>query len=97
MMFGGTTYEPQRDGERLKAQLDRVRALMSDGEWRTLAEIAAFARGSEAAASARLRDLRKAQFGKRTVLRRYVANGVWEYRLVPQSETVDERQLGLFE
>jgi hypothetical protein len=81
--FDGETYEPARDHVRLARQLAGVRALMADGRWRTLPEIARHVEGSEAALSARLRDLRKRKFGGRTVERRYLAGGLFEYRVVP--------------
>lgn len=84
--FDGSTYDPERDGERLRTQFLRVRELMFDGKWRTLKQIAAYAEGSEAAVSARLRDLRKRKFGGYVVEREYVDNGIWQYR-VPSGQT----------
>lgn len=81
--FDGETFDLDRDGERLTGQLDRVRNLMRDGRWRTLAEIAARVDGSETAVSARLRDLRKPRFGSYTVEREYIRQGVWRYRVLP--------------
>jgi hypothetical protein len=82
-LFDGVTFDPALDGHRLTGQLARVYALMADGHWRTLRQIAAAAGGTEAAVSARLRDLRKSKFGGHTVERRRVAgaNGLWEYRV----------------
>lgn len=82
--FGGSTYEPSKDGVRLTAHLGRVYDLMRDQKWRTLAEIATLTAGSEAGSSARLRDLRKPQFGGHNVERRrhQSDNGVHEYRLL---------------
>lgn len=80
-MFDGETYSPKRDGERLFAQLNAVRSLMGDSNWRTLQSIAARTHSPEASVSARLRDLRKAKFGGSTVQRRYVGAGIWEYRV----------------
>lgn len=80
--FDGVTYDPDQDHKRLKGQLWRVFQLMSDGKWRTLAEIAIEAGGSEASVSARLRDLRKEQYGGREVLHERVKGGLWRYRLV---------------
>jgi len=73
--FSGSTYCPTTDAPRLSRQLDRVRDMMSDGQWRTLAQIATATGCSEASASARLRDLRKARFGGHTVERRRVPGG----------------------
>lgn len=81
--FDGKTYEPSKDCERLKGQLARVFDLMSDGKWRTLAEIKSEAGGSEASVSARLRDLRKPKYGSRQVEAKRVAQGLFQYRLKP--------------
>lgn len=78
--FDGGTYDPGRDRERLSGMLSRVATVMADGRWHTLRELATVTGGSEAAVSARLRDLRKPRFGGHTVERRYVVAGLWEYR-----------------
>jgi hypothetical protein len=75
----GSTFNPERDAKRLNAQTQRVHDLMIDGNWRGLAQIAAATGDPEASVSARLRDLRRFGF---TVERRYIANGLWEYRTV---------------
>ena len=54
---------------RLSGQLLKVFELMKDGRARTLAEIADRTRHPEASVSARLRDLRKGQFGTHSVLK----------------------------
>ena len=56
--FPGPDFE-RKDSERLSRQLDRVRELMSDGDWRTIKDIAVTCRCSENSASAQLRHLRK--------------------------------------
>lgn len=78
----GETFSPERDGDRLNRQARIVFDLMRDGEWRTLAAIATIVDEPEASVSARLRDLRKPRFGEHVVERRYVGNGLWEYKLV---------------
>jgi len=80
--FDGATFQPERDGERLTRQLDRVKELMLDGQWRSLPQIAALVGGSEAGVSARLRDLRKPRNGAYTVNRRHVEDGLHEYQVV---------------
>ncbi len=83
--FGGVTYEPELDESRLHAQLNRVRKLMGDAEWRTLFEISAVTRDPEQSISARLRDFRKERFGGHTVNRRRRGEGrrgVFEYQLI---------------
>lgn len=79
--FDGVTYQPERDHERLKGQLGRVFNLMKDGRWRTLDGIAEYVKGSPAGVSARLRDFRKAKYGSRTVERRHIGHGRFQYRL----------------
>lgn len=81
-MFGGETYDAQQDEARLTGQLRRVWDVMIDGQWHTLAELAARCDGSEAAISARIRDFRKPKFGGHTVERVRVQDGLYRYRLV---------------
>ena len=86
-LFGGRTFDRDRDGKRLDKQLEYVRAVMADGEWRTLEEIARAVQTRYGtytptpSVSARLRDLRKPQFGAGVVEREYVERGLWRYRL----------------
>lgn len=84
--FDGTTYDPNHDKIRLNGQLLAVYTIMQDGEWHTLSWIRdRVGKGSEAAISARLRDLRKARFGAYEVQRRRKGSfnaGLFEYRLV---------------
>lgn len=82
--FDGTTFQVERDGDRLSALLARVRDFLSDGEWHTLGEIHAACGGTEASCSARLRDLRKAKFGGYVIERQYIRAGVFRYRWVQQ-------------
>lgn len=84
--FGGATFDPALDGERLGAQLLRVRDLMADGLWRTLGEISAELGAPQASVSARLRDLRKPRFGGFRVQRRRVGEGLFAYRVTPAEE-----------
>lgn len=82
--FDGETFDAARDGDRLRCQLHAVRTLMADGRWRTLATIAAecgYPENSIPGISARLRDLRKPKFGAFTVERRYLHDGLWQYRV----------------
>lgn len=81
--FDGQTYESNRDRERLKAQLSRVRQVMSDYEWHTLSDLSVLTDDPEASVSARLRDLRKVKFGGYVIERQYVSAGLWEYRMLP--------------
>jgi hypothetical protein len=78
---GGETYDHDRDHNRIAAQRGRVWELMSDGNWRTLEEIAHETGDPEASISARLRDFRKVKFGAHRIERSYVGNGLWHYRV----------------
>ncbi len=80
--FVGSTYDPERDHDRLAVQLNRVRSIMSDGRWYTLNVISMAAAAPMQSVSARIRDLRKPKHGGYTIERRYVVKGVWEYRMV---------------
>lgn len=79
-MFDGQAYEPS-DGPRFGVQLARVASLMRDRQWRTLYEIAHATGCPPQSVSARLRDLRKPRYGSRTVERRRVSAGVFQYRV----------------
>lgn len=90
-LFGGVTYDPRLDEDRLTKQLGRVWDVMSRQHtdiWLTLAEISARTGDPQASVSARLRDLRKPKFGGYDVQRRRrgpAKNGLFEYRLIPHS------------
>src|SRR4029078_742581 len=82
--FDGETFDPELDGDRLGAQLLRVKTLMLDGQWRTLGEIENVLGDPQASVSARLRDLRKPKFGSYNVVRRrrgLPTHGLFEYRI----------------
>ena len=87
--FDGITYSPEFDYTRLGAQLRRVFDVVRSGRWYTLSELSNLTGDrSEAAISARLRDLRKPKFGGFEVERRRRGDpklGIWEYRLVPHA------------
>lgn len=100
----GSTLEPE-DVPRLARATAAVYDVMRDGVWRTLLDLgqALIARGvhmSIAGASARLRDLRKPQYGGYEILRRKTSiAGVFEYCMAPplsQPQPKTEGQLDLF-
>jgi hypothetical protein len=78
----GATFEPKRDTIRLNEQCQDVYNFMADNCWHTLREISERVRHPEASCSARLRDLRKPKFGGFTIEKRYIENGLWQYRMV---------------
>lgn len=83
MYFSGETYDHERDGVRLAKQWWDVWRFMLDGEWRTLSQISQQSGHPMQSISARLRDFRKKRFGSHTVERRYLHDGIWEYRVCP--------------
>jgi hypothetical protein len=93
--FRGATYEASLDSVRLGKQLKTVAALMLDGRWRTLRDVATTTGYPEASVSARLRDLRKRDYLPGVTLEsRRIQGGLWRYRLVPQSG-YQQQDLGL--
>jgi uncharacterized protein YfaT (DUF1175 family) len=82
LAFDGDTYEPERDADRLGAQMRRVAEVMRNGKWMTLAGIAEATNDPEASVSARLRDLRKKRNGAHVIEREYVMRGLFRYRMV---------------
>lgn len=77
----------ETDRQRLSGLLAKVYDLMKDGRWRTLQVIRVMTGASEASASARLRDLRKAKFGSHTVNRRRTEiPGLFEYQVITSDE-----------
>ena len=82
----GETFDRTRDLDRLDNAMGRIFSKMKDGKWYTLAELAAAGECSEACASARVRDLRKAKFGGFHVSRSHCGNGLWKYRLAGKAE-----------
>jgi len=80
-LFDGATYDEALDEDRLSSQQGRVRFLMRDGLWRTLAEVAEATNSPEASVSSRLRDLRKPRWGGYIVDSERVRKGLWRYRI----------------
>lgn len=86
--FDGADVRPE-DHPRLADQLARVYAVLQDGKWWTVAQMAAEIRrrfgvsDPEPSLSAQLRNLRKPRFGGHQVERQRL--GAWShYRLVPR-------------
>jgi DNA ligase-1 len=88
MQFDGPAYAPAYDDARLTQQHLRIRKVMLDKAWRTLAELEVLTNDPPASISAQLRHLRKKRFGSYVVERRVRGdrkNGLYEYRLLPPS------------
>lgn len=79
--FDGADYKPARDDKRLSVQIGRIWAEIKGGRWLTLSAIAEATGDPEASISAQLRHLRKKRFGGHSIERRYIGNGIYEYRL----------------
>ena len=80
--FDGSDINQDRDTSRLTGQLERILEYIRPGHWVTLEMIAHFAGAPEASVSAQLRNLRKARFGSHVIEKRYVDNGLYEYRFL---------------
>ena len=78
----GLTYDHGRDYERLNTQQRVVYDVMRDGAWYTPEQLEEFTGYGWASISARLRDLRKPQFGGHVVEREGMGGGLFRYRLV---------------
>lgn len=63
-------------------QVEQVKKLMSDGDWWTLAEISKVLKQPTQSISARIRDLRKKEFGSFFVVKRHLVNNIYEYKIV---------------
>lgn len=79
--FDGSDYQPVRDDVRLDCQLERVKACMLDGKYRTLGQIATATGDPESSISAQLRHLRKPRFGSFVVDKQYMGDGLYTYRV----------------
>lgn len=84
--FDGADYQPDRDKQRLTTGQHKVRMYMENAGWKTIMQISEALDMYPPSVSADLRNLRKERFGGRTVDRRYVRNGVYEYYLVPEKK-----------
>ena len=75
------------DIEIVNAHLAKVRAIMMDGKPHTLVELgAALGCGNiTTGVSARVRDLRKPEFGGHTIVSKRVDGGVWQYTMIIDS------------
>ena len=65
----------------MKSLRNDIFNLMKDGKWRSLASIASATDGAIDTVSARLRDLRKTQFGGHKVETRKLEKNTYEYRV----------------
>ncbi len=65
---------------------------MMDGKWRTYNEIdiGTGSRYPQASISAQIRHMRKPEQGSYTVERRYIGDGLYEYKLHPESGKVKQ-------
>jgi hypothetical protein len=78
--------DPRIDFDRLQGQTRVIFDLMSDQQFRTLAEIEGITGFPQSSISAQLRHCRKLRFGGNTVnkRRRFEDKGVWEYQIIPR-------------
>lgn len=80
--FNGADYDSKRDDERLTGQLLRIYEAIKDGRWMTLGEIENVTGDPQPSISAQLRHMKKQRFGSHIIEKRYVHNGLYQYRFV---------------
>lgn len=85
--FNGADYVPDRDDQRLRGQILDIFQVLQSGLWLSLQDIESKTGHPQASISAQLRHLRKPRFGSFQIDRRYVANGLYQYRLVLPAPT----------
>lgn len=90
--FDGAAIDQERDGCRLTDQILRVYNVMKSGEWMTVARIAEITGDPEPSVSAQYRNLRKAKFGSHVIEKRYVGNGLFEFRMALDDAGNPKRQ-----
>jgi len=90
LRFDGADIQHERDSPRLTTQLDKIRTLMSDGKWWTIDELHLVTGYPHASISAQTRNLRKKRMGGYTVERRHESNGLYSFRLDPESGEVKQ-------
>ncbi len=88
--FDGCDIKHERDSPRLTTQLERIKAVMLRGGWWTYKSIADITGDPENSISAQIRNLRKPRMGGWTTERRYIGDGLYEYRLDPESGNVNQ-------
>ena len=83
--FSGAVYDEQKDGQRLKHQINVIFDLMKDCKFRTLREIEDLTDFPQSSISAQLRNLKKPAFGSHALnKRRRDGRGTWEYQIIPK-------------
>lgn len=83
----GETYDDDRDRRRLSRQRQRTYEALSDHRWHTSVELTELVGDNWASVGARLRDLRKEQYGGYTIERRCVRRGLWEFRMAEEDSS----------
>lgn len=86
LRFDGSDYLPWRDDDRLGKQFWRVFLLMRDGVWRTPQDMEDATQDNWSSISAQLRHCRKERFGSHAVEKRYLGDGLYQYRLIENRE-----------
>ena len=93
MRFSGPSLTPA-DEQRLQTQIDCIRHLMADGEWRSVREISELVerrygvRCPENSAQAQCRNLRKPEHGGHEVICQGHA-----YRMVPEVQALKQQEM----
>jgi hypothetical protein len=61
--------------------LYKLLSVVKDGKWRTIKQLSDATGNIPTAASANMRNLRKAKYGGYIIERRHLGNGLYEYRM----------------
>jgi hypothetical protein len=81
--FHGAYYDQELDEARLTTQIEKVRRVMLDGRWHTVAAIAKLIDEPEPSVSAQIRNLRKQENGGHEIItKRDGDTGLFLYRLI---------------
>jgi len=90
LRFDGADVVHERDSPRLTTQLETIRRMMMNGRWWTVAELEYATGHPGTSISAQIRNLKKSRFGSWKVDRRYEGNGLYSFRLDPESGKVKQ-------
>ncbi len=93
--FKGATYRRGVDGKRLGGQFERIWAIMRDGEYHTIAEVAEKTGDPAQSVGRQIRYIRSKPRGSHVLEREYRGNGLYAFR-VDFDAVTDQAQIKMF-
>ena len=90
--YVGETYAKHLDETRLDTQIAKVYRMMKRSSWTSLAVLSTQCDCSEASVSARLRDLRKPQWGGHDIDKKRMEGGLWAYKMTSDKPLLDGKR-----